>query len=238
MLEHSHAPEAIRDRLAAGPKVSYLKDLIYGGIDGTVTTFAIVAGAIGAGLDTRLVIVLGVANLVADGLSMAAANYSGTKAEVEDYKRLRAMEERHIRADPKGERAEIREIFRNKGYAGADLDDLVALICQRREVWIDTMLAEEFGRSAVLASPLKAAGATFGAFVLCGAVPLAPFVLGVPSAALVATVLTAVVFFAIGSVRSYWSTRHFFWAGLETLGVGLAAALAAFAIGDVLERIL
>ncbi|WP_420392524.1 VIT1/CCC1 transporter family protein [Acuticoccus sp.] len=237
-LEHSHSPEAIRHRLAHGPKVSYLKDVIYGGIDGTITTFAIVAGAIGADLPTRIVIILGIANIVADGLSMAAANYSGTKAEVEDYRRLRAMEERHIRADPSGERAEVREIYRNKGYRGSDLDDIVGLLTQRREVWIDTMLAEEFGRSSVIASPLKAALATFAAFVACGAVPLLPFLVGMPAAATSATLLTALTFFAIGSAKSRWSTRHFFWSGLETAAVGLAAAGAAFAIGHVLEQVL
>jgi VIT1/CCC1 family predicted Fe2+/Mn2+ transporter len=234
-LEHSHTPAAIAARLGAGPRVSYLRDVIYGGIDGTVTTFAVVAGAVGASLEARVVIILGVANLVADGFSMAAANYSGTKAEIEDTRRLRAMEERHVATDPEGERAEIREIFRGKGFEGADLEAIVTLITKRREVWIDTMLAEEFGRGGAVPSPMRAGLATFAAFVICGAIPLAPFVLGLPSAAETATALTAAVFFAIGSARSRWSTRSWLRCGAETLAIGIAAAGAAYAVGRVLE---
>lgn len=234
-LEHSHTPAAIAARLGAGPRVSYLRDFIYGGIDGTVTTFAVVAGAVGASLEARIVIILGLANLVADGFSMAAANYSGTRAEIDDTSRLRAMEERHVAENPVGERAEIREIFRAKGYEGADLDAIVRLITGRRDVWIDIMLAEEFGRGGTAGSPLRAAFATFVAFVACGAVPLAPYILGVAAAAEIATALTAAVFFAIGSARSRWSTRGWLRCGAETLGIGLAAASAAYVVGRLLE---
>ena len=92
-LEHEHTPRAIAERLAKGPKVNYLRDWVYGGIDGTVTTFAVVAGVVGANLSSSVVIILGLANLLADGFSMAAANYSGTKAEIDDYQRIRLMEE-------------------------------------------------------------------------------------------------------------------------------------------------
>ena len=93
-LEHDHSPHAIARRLQRGPDASYLRDWVYGGIDGAVTTFAIVAGALGADLAARFVIIMGIANLVADGFSMAAANYSGTRAENDDFERIRAMEER------------------------------------------------------------------------------------------------------------------------------------------------
>ena len=73
-LEHSHQPEDIASRLASGPTASYLRDWIYGGIDGAVTTFAIVAGSVGANLSAKIILILGMANLLADGFSMAAAN--------------------------------------------------------------------------------------------------------------------------------------------------------------------
>ena len=236
-FEHSHTPEAIAARLAHGPRTSYLRDWVYGGIDGAVTTFAIVAGAVGASLDARVVLILGCANLIADGFSMAAGNFSGTRADIADYRRLRRMEERHIRTDPAGEAEEIRQIFAQKWFDGADLEEITGLITQRREVWVDTMLAEEHGRSNVLASPLKAAGATFAAFVVCGAAPLVPFVLGLANAAAIATAATAAVFFAIGSTKSVWSTESWWRSGAETLAVGLLAAAVAYLIGDVLASI-
>ena len=99
-LEHDHHPHEIAKRLELGPRVSYLRDWVYGGIDGTVTTFAVVAGVTGASLSTKALLILGVANLLADGFSMAAANYSGTKAEIEEYEHVRNMEERHVEIAP------------------------------------------------------------------------------------------------------------------------------------------
>ena len=74
-LEHSHHPAEIAHRLAEGPKASYLRDWVYGGIDGTVTTFAVVAGVVGADHSTKTFLMMGAAHLIADGLSMAAAKY-------------------------------------------------------------------------------------------------------------------------------------------------------------------
>jgi VIT1/CCC1 family predicted Fe2+/Mn2+ transporter len=235
--EHEHSPDAIAARLADGPRINYLRDFVYGGIDGAVTTFAIVAGAVGANLPSRVVLILGAANLLADGFSMAAANFSGTRAEVEDHDRLRAMEERHVRLFPEGEREEIRQIFRAKGYSGSRLEALVRLITSRRDVWIDTMMTEEHGLALVKRSPIRAASATFGAFVLCGSVPLLPYVLAMPEKAGTATLMTALVFFAIGSFKSKWSTYSWWRSGSETLIIGMCAASLAYAVGRLLEAI-
>lgn len=235
--EHEHSPLAIEQRLADGPKINYLRDWVYGGIDGAVTTFAIVAGAIGADLSTRVVLILGMANLLADGFSMAAANFSGTRTEIEDYDRLREMEERHIREFPEGEREEIRQIYRNKGFVGGSLETLVDLVTSKRSSWVDTMLTEEHGLALVKRSPMKAALSTFAAFILCGAMPLLPFLFPTSRAALAATVLTALVFFGIGSAKSLWSTNSWWRSGGETLAIGMTAALLAYLVGHILESI-
>ena len=91
-LEHTHTREAIRERLSQDTQSNYLRDWIYGGIDGTITTFAIVAGVVGADMPGSVVLVLGLANLIADGFAMGSGNYSGTKAERDDYRRLLAVE--------------------------------------------------------------------------------------------------------------------------------------------------
>jgi len=82
-LAATHTPENVRQRLQTPTTHSYLRDFVYGAIDGTVTTFAIVSGVAGAGLSTGVILILGVANLVGDGFSMAASNYLGTKTEEE-----------------------------------------------------------------------------------------------------------------------------------------------------------
>jgi len=118
-LEHNHTREEIQERLARDTRGNYVRDWIYGGIDGTITTFAIVAGVVGADLPGTVVLVLGLANLVADGFAMGAGNYSATKAELDDYGRLLAIERKHIALEPSGEREEIRQIFALKGFSDA-----------------------------------------------------------------------------------------------------------------------
>jgi VIT1/CCC1 family predicted Fe2+/Mn2+ transporter len=237
-LEHSHAPDAIAARLSAGPRASYIRDWVYGGIDGAITTFAIVAGAIGASLETRVILILGAANILADGLSMAAAKYFGTRTEIEEYEHVRRMEERHVDIHPEGEREEVRQIFEAKGFKGRDLERAVMVITAERERWIATMMAEEHGLPPVSRSAVKSALATFAAFVLCGFVPIMPFVFGLPHAEPLAAALTGATFFAIGSIRSMWSPKHWSKAGLETLLIGLVAAGVAYLVGDVLARVL
>lgn len=178
-LEHEHTLEAIRARLARRAPHSYLRDWVYGGIDGAVTTFAVVSGVAGAELGSRVVLILGVANLIADGFSMAASNYAGTRAEHQQLEQAVAIERRHIEQEPDGERTEIREIFRRKGLDGDDLEAVVKRIISNRDLWVRTMVTEEYDLPSTIRSPWLAALSTFSAFALCGAVPLFPYVLGV-----------------------------------------------------------
>jgi VIT1/CCC1 family predicted Fe2+/Mn2+ transporter len=183
------------------------------------------------------VLILGAANLVADGFSMAASNYSGTKTEHEEYAQLRAVEERHIDTVPDGEREEIRQIFRSKGFEGAHLEQAVDVITGDRERWVDTMLAEEYGLPKVVRSPLKAAASTFAAFMLCGSVPLLPFVVGAPASFEISIVITGLVFFLIGSGKSHWSPLSWWRSGCETLAIGMGAATLAYGIGHALKAL-
>lgn len=234
-LEHGHTREEIRHRLAADRKPSYVRDWVYGGIDGAITTFAIVAGVVGAALSSKVIVILGLANLLADGFSMAASNYSGTKAEVDDHARLREVERKHIAEAPDGEREEIRQILQSKGLTGRALDEAVAAITSNEETWIETMLTEEYGLSPVMRKPLLSGASTFAAFLLCGAVPLAPYLFGIDGAFMIAIFVTAAVFFIIGAMKARWSLASWWASGLETLSVGLLAAAASFAVGYLLR---
>ena len=149
-LEHSHEHEAIRVRLKEEAKPSYVRDFVYGGIDGAITTFAVVAGVVGAELSATIILILGFANLLADGFSMAAANYSGTKTVIDDIARIRAIEERHIAEAPEGEREEVRQILAAKGLDGEVLETAVQRITANRSQWINLMVTEEYGLSLTL----------------------------------------------------------------------------------------
>ena len=236
-LEHGHTLEAISQRLSAGPRHNYLRDVIYGGIDGSVTTFAVVAGVVGAELSLGVILIMGFANLAADGFSMAASNFLGTRAEREDFEHLEAVERRHIAVVPEGEREEVRQIYMAKGFEGDELERVVALITADRTRWVRTMLTEEYGLPAEVRSPLKAALATFAAFCLCGLVPLLPYVFGAREAFWLSAVLTGGVFFAIGSVKSRWSTASWWSSGLSTFTIGGLAAALAYAVGLMLRSL-
>ncbi len=230
-MEHEHTREAIHRRLAAGPHYSYLRDWVYGGIDGTVTTFAIVAGVVGAHLSPRIILILGGANLVADGFAMAAGNYLATRAEHEEIHHAEAVERRHIEAVPDGEREEVREILRGIGIVGDLLDRVVAVITADHDRWVRIMLRGEYGLPAAVRSSWRAAGSTFAAFLLCGLVPLVPFVGGLNNAFWVASAATGLIFVLIGALESRWSNRSWWHSGLATLAVGGGAAAVAYVIG-------
>lgn len=236
-----HTPEAVRARLSMQPVQSYLRDFIYGGIDGAVTTFAVVAGVQGAGLPSVIVIILGVANLVADGFSMAVSNFLGTRADQQLLARARATEMRHIDVFPEGEREEVRQIFARKGFAGDDLESIVRVITSDVEQWVDTMLREELGFSVEVRSPWKAAWATLAAFIVIGALPLIAFgidqltALEVSDPFAVSGVLTGAAFFVIGALKSRFVDESWYRAGLETFAIGGIAAVLAYLIGLLLR---
>ncbi len=233
MSEHGHSQAEIEQRIGEAKKPSHLRDVIYGAIDGAVTTFAIVAGVVGAELSTKVIIALGIANVLADGFSMAAGNYSGTKAELDDAKRLREVEERHVRLEPEGERAELREILLQKGLNGDVLEAAVDAIAQDRKTWIDMMLVEEYGLSPVDPHPMRAAQATFLAFLAAGMVPLLPWIFLTENAFHWSIALTGLTFFGVGALKSRWSLAPWWRSGFETLAIGGIAAAIAYFVGTL-----
>ncbi|HAT6955630.1 TPA: hypothetical protein JAN72_02425 [Legionella pneumophila] len=237
-LEHGHSQKEIRERLTQTPSQNYLRDWIYGGIDGVVTTFAIVSGVVGGQLSSLVILILGFANLLADGFSMAASNYLGTKSEVDQYQRYKAIEEKHIEFIPEGEKNEIKQIFQNKGLHGQALEQVVDEITANRALWIKTMLQEEYGLPASLRLPFKSALYTFSAFLLFGIIPLIPYVLVMSNPFIWSCFFTAITFFVIGSIKSHWSTKSWLYSGFETLAIGAVTASLSYGLGLFLHYFL
>lgn len=233
MAEHGHSEKEIAERIGAPPGRGLLRDAVFGAIDGTVTTFAIVAGVAGAGLSPFVIVALGIANVLADGFSMAAANYSGSTAELENIRRIRSIEERHIREYPDGEKLEVREILSRKGLEGDVLTQATELITQDRENWIALMLEGEYGLSDADPHPIKSATATFVAFLLAGAIPLIPFVFGLNNAFTISATMTMATFCLIGALKSIWSLTPWWRSATETLAIGGGAAAIAYFVGTL-----
>ena len=171
-------------RSAAGLARHYIRDLVYGANDGVITTFAVVSAVVGGSLSTRAVLVVGIANLFADGLSMGVGNYLSIRSH-------------------------------------------------------ESALAAE-SRPEEEAYPARHGLATFGAFVLAGAVPLLPFA-GAASATggfPLSIVLTFLTLFVVGALRSTVTADRWWLAGAEMLGLGVLVALAAYGSGAIVTRLI
>ncbi len=239
-LKQEHRPDKIRERLSAPGGESPLGDVVLGATDGIVTTFAVVAGSAGGQLSTQVVIVLGLANLIADGFSMAVSNYLGTRSRREEVEQAKQDESWQIESYPQGEYREVREIFARKGFRGPTLDRIVETITRDRDVWIDTMLEEELNLQRVPASPRRAALVTFTAFLLFGFTPLIPFVFPVSAGQhlfLISSGLSAAAFALLGVWKGVMLRRPALRSGLQTFLIGSIAAVLAYGVGAVLHSL-
>jgi len=231
MDDHGHSDEEISSRISKAHENSLLRDFVYGAIDGTITTFAIISGTAGAGLSQGIIIALGLANVLADGFSMAASNYLGTRSEVQNHRRIIATEERHIDKYHDGEKAELKQILSRHGLNGRDLQQVCDIVSCYKSLWIELMLSGEYGLPPFEPRPLASAVATFLAFIACGFIPLLPFIFFPEHAYVVATLLTGVTFFTVGAIKSKWAIESWFYSAFQTLLIGGIAATIAYSVG-------
>lgn len=224
----------------------HFEDFIYGSFDGSVTTFAVVAGAVGASLSPAIVLILGFANLAADGFAMAVGNYQAMRARIEYIEKERKREEWEIEHMADSEREEIRDIYAKKGFANELLDEIVRVITARKKVWLDTMMKEELGLIEDGRKPVNTAISTLAGFVLIGLIPLLPFVfLYVAGLAIAAeqsfvysTIFTGGGFFLIGIIKGRIVKKPIVRSGLMTLLIGAIAAAAAYLVGNLLGHLI
>ncbi|MCU0345439.1 MAG: VIT1/CCC1 transporter family protein [Saprospiraceae bacterium] len=219
----------------------YLPEFVYGGMDGIVTTFAVVAGAAGAGLDSSVVIILGFANLVADGFSMSVGSYLANRSERHTYEKYLRQEYLEVESNPDEGREEVRQIFIKKGLRGQELEQVVKAITSDKEVWVDTMMKDELNLMPDARSPISKALATFSAFFVTGLIPLSvyltDFFLQIRcDLFLFSSIMTALAFIVIGLLKSHVSEQPLWKGALETFSLGTGAAVLAYLAGNVLER--
>ena len=219
----------------------FVGDFVFGGIDGVVTTFAIVAGVVGADLSASIVLVLGLANLLADGFSMAIGNYLSIKSEKERYDHEWQEEAYEIETIPEEERKEVEAIYRNKGFEGKALQYAVDTITADKDRWIHEMMYEELGLTSETRSPFKGGFVTYVAFIVIGFIPLLSFVLALMFPGLstytfmLSITFTVIALFAIGALKTLVTPRSLWRSGLETLLMGGLAAIVAFVVGYLLR---
>ena len=222
---------------------SYLGEFVYGGIDGSVTTFAVVAGSVGAGLDSSVIIILGFANLLADGFSMSVGAYLSSKSEIDQFEKHKKVEYWEVENLPEVEREEIRTIYRQKGFEGELLEQVVDVITADKDRWVDVMMKEELEMMKETKSPLAIGGVTYLSFIIIGLIPLMAYVWDYlapfgGNLFLWSCMLTSIGFIIIGVLKSYVTETSIVKGVLETLILGAIAASVAYFVGGLLESII
>ena len=235
----------VEDKSLRGYVGNYLGELVYGGIDGCITTFAVVAGAMGANLETSIIVILGLANLIADGFAMSVGAYLSAQSEKKMYQKHLKTEFWEVDNTPESGRAEIREIYHQKGFKGELLDQVVDVICSDKQVWVEEMMKNEVEFQEETKSSFFIGLATFIAFNIVGFIPLSIYFfnlmveVGDPNRLFfISSLLTALGFIVIGTIKAQVTHENRFKSIGETLILGAIAASLAYFIGFGVDNIL
>lgn len=221
----------------------YIKSIVYGGLDGIVTTFAVVAGSVGGELALNVILILGFSNLLADGFSMAVGDYLSTKSQNEYEKMIRKNEQLEIVNHHEQEVKRMKDSFVDQGVEKEDAELIVKTLAKYEEPFVKQVRKEKYGTDSIEELPLKNAIATFVSFSLFGVVPLLTYVfsLGLPilvqNSFLIASILTGITLFILGAVKSKINHSNWLKSGIEMLVVGGLAAVVAYVVGVVLGNI-
>ncbi len=219
---------------------TYISEFVYGGIDGAITTFAVVSGAAGARAGIYYVLLFGFANLIADGFSMSVGNFFAVKTERDNFDRHKQVEYWEVENLREHEVQEIRDIYAAKGFKGELLEQVVEVITSDPDIWVDTMMKEELEMSKDTKAPLKTAFATFISFNLVGIIPLLSYILALifnlneSNLFLSSCIATGIALMIVGYLKSWVTEKPWIRGILETVLLGGVAAAFAYFAGEVL----
>lgn len=221
---------------------NHISEFVYGGIDGAITTFAVVSGAAGAEAGLGWVLIFGFANLLADGFSMSVGNYFSVKAERDNYEKHKAVEYWEIDHLYEREVEEVREIYAAKGFKGELLEQVVEVITSDNDIWVDTMMKEELEMTKDNKEPLKTATATFISFNVIGIIPLLSYLISLVADVnegnlfILSCVATGLALMFVGYLKSRVTEKSWLRGVAETLLLGGLAAFFAYFAGEVLAE--
>jgi len=222
----------------------YLREIVYGGNDGIITTFAVVAGFTGASKDPATsvipavtVLLFGLANLFADGISMSLGSFLSIRADQDVYKNEKAKEQHEIVHEPESEYAESIEILKRKGFSLKDATTIASLYRKNPSYWAEFMMRDELDMyNPENEHPLGVAIATFVSFAFFGIIPLVPYILHIPKLTFAYSVgATAIALLLLGTLRAIVSQNKPLRGIMETFLIGGLAAIVAYSIGSLFQ---
>ncbi|MDA1080255.1 MAG: VIT1/CCC1 transporter family protein [Gemmatimonadetes bacterium] len=219
----------------------FLRNVVYGFNDGLTANFGLVAGVLGATVTSQheMVIVAGVAGVIADALSMASSGYLAAKSEQEVYANEIAMEREEIALMPELERDELALIYEAKGMAPDVARVRATELMKDPERMLAEKVKEELKIGGQEQSPLREAWVTGLATAIGAVIPVAPFFFTSGTRAIVLSfVLAMASHFLVGAARSVFTGRSVFRSGLDMFVVGLGVAVVGYYVGDWLGKLL
>lgn len=229
-----------KDAHSIGHLQDYLKQIVYGGNDGIVTTFAVVAGFSGLGMEgiaqvgSIAVLLFGIANILADGTSMGLGEFLSSRSERDLYVAHRNKELVEMVERPDVERAEVSAILESHGVSKEDADEMTAIYERNPNLMADFMMVYELGMPDTTGeSPALKGLFMFLAFVFFGAVPLSPyfFLPPTPDTFLISVFATFIALVGLGLLRWYVTGVGLMRCVFETLLVGGTCAVVAYGVG-------
>jgi VIT1/CCC1 family predicted Fe2+/Mn2+ transporter len=213
-----------------------LRAAVFGINDGLVSNLALVMGFAGAATGNDIIVLAGVAGLLAGAFSMAAGEYVSMQSQKELFERQIELEREELRFMPEKERQELAALYRAKGLSEEEAELVADRLMQDPEHALDTKIREELGLDPdELGSPWGAAAYSFAAFAVGAVIPLAPFLLtsGV-AAVIISTVLALIALFIVGALVSLLTGRGLLFSGLRQCAIGGGTALVTFIVGSLI----
>ena len=222
----------IGKRHQSGASGNALRAGVFGVNDGLVSNAALIFGVAGAAPEPSIIVLTGVAGLLAGAFSMASGEYISVRSQREMFEYQIGLERDELEEYPEEEAAELALIYAAKGMPLDDAKRVATTLMQDPVRALDTLAREELGLNPdELGSPWVAAISSFSAFTAGAALPLLPFLIGHDQALILSIVLTALGLFAVGASMSLFTGRHALLSGLRMLAIGGTAGLATYFIG-------
>ncbi len=217
-----------------------LRAAVFGVNDGLVSNAALIMGVAGATQEPKVVLLTGIAGLLAGAFSMAAGEYVSMRSQRELFEYQIALEREELEEYPIEEQEELALIYKARGLTKVQADEVAAGLMKNPEQALDTLAREELGLNPdELGSPWGAAISSFAAFAVGGMVPLIPFLFGPGPYLLTAiVVVTGAALFAVGATLSLFTGKGAWWSGLRMVLIGGAAGLATYLIGGLMGTVL
>jgi VIT1/CCC1 family predicted Fe2+/Mn2+ transporter len=222
--------------LHKSPGSGNLRAAVFGVNDGLVSNASLILGVAGAGAGADVVLLSGIAGLLAGAFSMAAGEYVSVRSQREFHEYQMTLEREELDQYPQEEAAELAIIYQAKGFDAGQARQMADTLLQDPDRALDTLAREELGLNPdELGSPWGAAISSFFSFALGACLPVLPYLLLSGGNAFMGVVaVTAIALFGVGAAISLFTGRHAALGGLRMLLIGAAAGAATWTIGKAL----